>query len=117
MARNQNIVCVVFICIFNANSISGKVFSRSLSEYRNFQQPHIFSKYDNLNLRIRRSNSIENSSSADHVDTFHSSNLSTTSFALHGESDNEAFVHWTGKNNDVSVNCQVFLILLYFNFN
>ena len=123
MARNQNIVCVLFICIFNANPILGKVFSRSLSEIRNFQYPHILSKNDNINLRIKRSNSVENSTTTDHVDTVHSirTNLSTTTFALHGEIDNEAFVHWTGEKNDVSFYILFrpifFLWFIWYHFN
>lgn len=106
MARNQKLVYVLCICLFNANSLLGKIFSKSLSEFRLFQKPHFLFDVNDANLRIKRASNPVDNSTTDHADTFHSQNktLLTTSFALHGELDNEAFVHWAGENNDVSFN-------------
>lgn len=88
-----------------------KIFSRSVNEFRLFQQPDLSFHLDNVNLRTKRAVG-QNETTRDHADFIHSqnNNLSTTSFSLHGELDNEAFVHWTGEGNNVSN-----LSIIYYN--
>ena len=103
MARNQNMLCVVFLCILNFNEVTGKIYSRKLNEKPLFQKPHLVAGSYEKFYREKRSAESNTTSATEKPVSLHSENstLTTTVFALHGVNDNEAFVHWTGEKNNV----------------
>ena len=103
MARCQD-VCFTLLCYYlSFLTVESKIFSKSLEDVSLIQKSTLQWREIKENNREKREISTDTYDSM--ISPFiHSQNLTltTTNFSLGGENDNEVFVTWAGKNNEVS---------------